>query len=176
MLSFLFDSKNEVNDVIKNLSESLESINISEENNKKYYRIIYQILIEFIENISKHSQLSSKNKAWFHIIQEKNELFLKTIWYCKYEDFDKLNKTNELNDLSRDEVKEMFLKKMCDWSGLSDRWWAGLGYFRIARLIKRHFPEIKEIFELQKIQEKDDLINFYISIKIPKPENTKKLS
>ncbi len=152
-----------ITDTILTLAES-NLTNV--ETQKKIKKKVYFIMVEGLQNITRHQTEEDSNEVSDHpglfVIQRKDSgYFITTGNLIKVDSIDILKKQiDKINKLDKAELKKYSLEILSDGQGLTDKGGAGLGLIEIARKSGN-----KLYYDFKKIN--DNFSFFYLLTKIP---------
>ena len=117
---------------ILNIIETNLKKDLKESTEKKQ---IYHILVELLQNVNKHCQTKEGLKEGILTISKTNSHFIVTTGnYIEKNEVEEFKKhLNMLNSLSKDELKELYMKKLLNGTDLNEN--AGIGLIDISRYI-----------------------------------------
>lgn len=146
----LFENKEGFSQKISNtyneIFERLWWKNILQTRRKK---IIMSIVVELLENIYKHWEVSKNHNATFEFYEEDNSLFFETINYIKEWNIEKIKEKTMITDSNNiQEIKNAYKNQILNW-GISEVWGNWNWVFRMVKEVKSAYPEIntKDIFQ-----------------------------
>ena len=121
--------------------------------NTRKKKLIMSVVIELMENIIKHWDISENHQATFKFYEENDSLFFETKNHTKTENIWKLEEKTKITDTNDiGEIKKAF-KNQIKNGEISEKWWTGCWVITIVKSIKKWYPELntKDIYQKNAI-------------------------
>lgn len=111
--------------------------------------MIFSLLDELTENMKKFSIISDDKKAEISSSKVGNHFQIEIESFCNNRNLERLKNILDINPLSYEEISSNHGENMGKpWDFLS-KWWAGLGFIALAKLIKLKYPNFQNIYGLE---------------------------
>ncbi len=166
-----FTDKKDIYDQIKPIYDDIFKILWWEEFlNIRRKKIIMSVVVELLENMIKHWEVSETRDAKFKFHETEDNLFFETQNFTKTKKISDLQEKIDITSKAENDIKKIktYLKdQLVNWT-LSEEGWAGCWVFTIVKGIKKAYSELDttDIYQ-QKSEGLNGIREVHIKVKMP---------